>query len=331
MPLIGPVPNTFGTSSLMESAKMNANYTAVANATAALDQYNVGILRGALRWSLAASETAIGITYSGSGSSARALTVNPAIGASLTGTSSILGITAASSGSSNGVAYFNCNLTAPILLSSGNALLTAENTGLTITHAATPTAPSLDLSAATGSAVMFPLMTTFQRTTISAQPTGTGVYDTDFETLWFWDGSAWVNSVVPDNTTIEYSSNTLRLKDQGLVHRNLPTSTGTAGSGTSSISFTTTYANQDVLILVENNVTLTAGSLMTFRVKVDGTTVLTETLRSVAGGSTQDYLPGLWWYTVPTPGTFSLTLTSQVGAGSETSVNLTSSSRVIPL
>jgi hypothetical protein len=272
--LVASVPNIFAPATTMSSAAFNANLAYFnSSVLGSLNQENVGLLRGALRWSVSSGK-AIDINLTQTGGNGRALSIAPTGGASLSGSTSLVQVSVPRV-LSEAALYVTGNFAGPLITAVGSAravLATSPNQALKISHTGTPTGASIDLSQSGAFAYPWPVMTSAQRAAITSQPAGSTVFDSNYQTLWCFNGTSWQNQLVPDNTTLEWNGSTLQVKDQSIPYsqlgavfstttltllNNLYIATGT-GITIYETNITTTKPNQTVFLNLRTRILKTS-------------------------------------------------------------------------
>jgi hypothetical protein len=215
----------------------------------------------------------------------------------------------------------------------------------------------------TSSGLLLPRMTTAQRTAISVSPTtdkGLQVFDTTTNSLWFWNGTVWVEQdkkniydtngdIAPSattNRTIEFTNggslnidaNTLHIdatNNRVGIGTNAPSNNleinGTGGTGT-GLKLTTGASNGKVLASDAsgnatwvNNVAITPTVIGVLNT---GTSSIPFTTSQVYTGSYVDLPPGKWSVNVTMLVSFSSTLSSGQGYWIRSGFSLSDSSFV---
>jgi hypothetical protein len=205
-------------------------------------------------------------------------------------------------------------------------LATSPNQALKISHTGTPTGASIDLSAAGQFAYPWPVMTSTQRAAITSQPAGSTVFDSNYQTLWCFNGTSWQNQLVPDNTTLEWNGSTLQVKDQSIPYSQL----GAVFSATAlaplnslyhessettvyDINITTTKPNQTVLLSLGLQLRQEGFAPLNvkFRIKQNNNTIWGRTFGGMRTDKTSAYpLAASHIWTIATPGTYNIKVTA---------------------
>jgi hypothetical protein len=244
--------------------------------------------------------------------------------------------------------YVTGNFSGPLITTIGSAravLATSPNQALKISHTGTPTGASIDLSGASCFAYPWPVMTSAQRAAITSQPAGSTVFDSDYQTLWCFNGTSWQNQLVPDNTTLEWNGSTLQVKDQSIPYSQLGAvfSTATLTLLNTLIwvlseetiydtNITTTKPNQTVLFnfITVNNPHTNVPFKATFRIKQNNATIWGRTIGGMRTiGVAADFSAASHIWVIPTPGTYNIKVTGEVASYSN--ANLQGNAQIILL
>jgi hypothetical protein len=288
------------------------------------------------------SGKAIDINLTQTGGNGRALSITPTGGASLSGSTSLVQVSVPRV-LSEAALYATGNFSGPLLTAVGSAravLATSPNQALKISHTGTPTGASIDLSGASCFAYPWPVITSAQRAALTSQPAGSTVFDSNYQTLWCFNGTSWQNQLVPDNITLEYNGTALQVKDQGVAYSLLgaapPEITAAIAAGPLStnettlatLSVTTTKPNQFVVLSPTGSIgkTSTANQLnLTFRIKQNGTLLCSRVIGGVRASPTDvgptDLNVANYFWTIATPGTYTIVLTVQSAVANEVSIS----------
>lgn len=109
----------------------------------------------------------------------------------------------------------------------------------------------LDVSSTT-KGMLVPRMTTAQRTAIASPANGLIVYDTDTKSVWFYNGTSWINMVaggggggftLPYNQTVNMSGTVFQLENSGTGNTMMVGSTGGTGLNAYSVNAAAINAN----------------------------------------------------------------------------------------
>jgi hypothetical protein len=345
--LVASVPNIFAPATTMSSAAFNANLAYFnSSVLGSLNQENVGLLRGALRWSVSSGK-AIDINLTQTGGNGRALSITPTGGATLSGSTSLVQVSVPRV-LSEAALYATGNFAGPLITAVGSeraVLATSPNQALKISHTGTPTGASIDLSGAGHFAYPWPAMTSAQRAAITSQPAGSTVFDSNYQTPWCFNGTSWQNQLVPDNTTLEWNGSTLQVKDQSIPYSQLGAVFSTASltllsSLASAVSeetiyetnITTTKPNQTVLLdlTLINNPISNVPLYFTLRIKQNNTTIWGRTIGGMrTSGVAADFSAAAHIWVIPTPGTYNIKVTGEKASWSQ--VNLQNNAQIILL
>jgi hypothetical protein len=250
--------------------------------------------------------------------------------------------------------YVTGNFAGPLITAVGSAravLATSPNQALKISHTGTPTTASIDLSAAGQFAYPWPVMTSAQRVAITSQPVGSTVFDSTYQTPWCFDGTTWQNQLVPDNTTLEWNGSTLQVKDQSIPYSQLgavfSTTTLTLALNFYSNAFfggseqtlysaniTTTKPNQTVLLNLPTTIERpnTGSHIQLLRIRQNGTVIWSRFIGGIYTGTTSVEFSALsHFWTIASPGTYTITVTTQQEFGMWPPMNFYNNAQLILL
>ncbi len=126
----------------------------------------------------------------------------------------------------------------------------------------TPNASAMLEVSATDKGILFPRMTSVQRTSIASPASGLYVFDTNTSSLWYYNGSIWINTV-SEASTGDVKSGFQAADHSGWIKldgRAVSTLTANQQAVAISLGFTTNLPDATTAYLVQDNGTMGATS-----------------------------------------------------------------------
>lgn len=189
------IPNTFTAGTVILSAAVNANNTAIINwASGNIQNDNLGSMTGPINWSVTASSSkAINIT-----SSATVSVIDVSSSGAMSGTNAALRIVGTGASTSSGAALAAFSLNSP----------TATVPAVLVSDQGAGPGAALEVTSTTRG-VLLPRLTTTQRTAITTPPEGMEIYNTTLKRKEIYNGTHWVASAGNSGQIVDWPSATV--------------------------------------------------------------------------------------------------------------------------